>query len=312
MRNLIGTRWLIFSLNTWAQQPGVKALSSPEPGVQVRQEFLRAYNAKDTDALVTLYAEDATLVSDGGTFKGRNEIRKWVKAGLDQGSRLEAIEPSVERSSGTLAYETGRTRRLVGSVVHLGQYLIVMEKIDGEWKIVQHFSLSGGAIQTVNAVPSAAPTQPDQLSVEKWFVGNWICEGAQHASPTAGAVKFTDKFTFEMALDGSWLTYHIDQTKGPLQGKRTLIGWGTWDANAKVHVRRDMNIGGSRVDVTAPGWDGDRLVFTGYMIASDENLPIKQTFTKKGKAAYDSALVVTDAEGKPTEWEEESCRKVGR
>ena len=312
MRNLVGTLLLIFSLNTWAQQPGAKALSSPEPGVQVRQEFLRAYNAKDVDAVVALYAEDSTLVSDGGTFKGRDEIRKWVKAGLDQGSRLEAIEPSAEKSSGTLAYETGHTRRLVGSEVHLGQYLIVMEKISGKWKIVQHFSLNAGETPAVNATPSAAPMLRDQLSMEKWFIGNWICEGEQHASSTGEAVKFTDKFTFNMALDGSWLTYHIDQTKGPNQGKRTLIGWSTWDANAKVHVRRDMNIGGSRVDVTAPGWDGDTLVFTGYMVRGDEKLPIKQTFTKKGDAAYDGALVLTGIDGTPMEWEEESCRKVRR
>jgi len=146
MRNLAALL-LIFSLNTVAQQVEPKPLSNPEPGVQVRQEFLRAYNAKDADAVVALYAEDATLVSDGGTFRGRDEIRKWVKAGLDQGSRLEAIEPSVEKSSGILAYGTGRTRRLVGSVVHLGQYLIVMEKIGGEWKIVQHFAMNAGATQ---------------------------------------------------------------------------------------------------------------------------------------------------------------------
>ena len=107
MRNLIASLLLISSLNMWAQQPGMKPLSSAEPGPQVRQEFLRAYNAKDADAVVALYAEDATLVSDGGTFKGRDEIRKWVKAGLDQGSRLEAIEPGVEKSSGNLAYGAG-------------------------------------------------------------------------------------------------------------------------------------------------------------------------------------------------------------
>ncbi len=155
MRNLAALL-LVFSLslNMWAQQPGVKPgvklLPNSEPGVQVRQELLRAYNSKEVDAVVALYAEDATLVSDGGTFRGRDEIRKWVKAGLDQGSTLEAIEPSVEKSSGTLAYGTGRTRRLVGSVVHLGQYLIVMEKISGEWKIVQHFSLSAGETPVVN------------------------------------------------------------------------------------------------------------------------------------------------------------------
>lgn len=309
MRYLVAALLLIFSLNTRAQQPQPKASSSPEPCAQMRQQFLRAYNANDADAVVALYAEDATLVSDGGTFKGRNEIRNWVKSGIDQGSRLE-IEPVVEKSSGTLAYGTGRTRRYVGSIVHLGQYLIVMEKIGREWKIVQHFALSAGEIPAVTAAPSAAPTLPDQLSMEKWFVGNWICKGTQHPSPDAPAVHFADKFTFEMALDGSWLTFHIDQIQGPLQGKRTLIGWGTWDANAKLHVRRDMNIGGSRVDVTAPGWEGDTLVFTGYMVTGDQKLPIQQTFTKRGDAAYDSAFVVTSAEGKPMEWEEESCRKV--
>ena len=142
MRNL-AILLLMFSLNTWAQQPGMMPPSSPEPELQLRQAYLRAYNAKDADAVVALYAEDATLVSDGDTFKGRGQIRNWVKSGLDQGSRLEAIEPIVEKSSGTLAYGTGRTRRLVGSVVHLGQYLIVMEEIGGEWKIV-HFSLNAG------------------------------------------------------------------------------------------------------------------------------------------------------------------------
>ncbi len=73
MRNLLAALFLILSLNTRAQQPGAKPLSSPEPGVQVRTEFLRAYNAKEVDAVVALYAEDATLVSDGGTFKRRDE-----------------------------------------------------------------------------------------------------------------------------------------------------------------------------------------------------------------------------------------------
>ncbi len=53
MRNLAALL-LMFSLNTWAQQPGVKPPSNPEPSVQVRQEFLRAYNAKDADAVVAL------------------------------------------------------------------------------------------------------------------------------------------------------------------------------------------------------------------------------------------------------------------
>ena len=33
------------------------------------------------------------------------------------------------------------------------------------------------------AKAAEAQKLPEQLSVEKWFVGEWICEGTQHASP---------------------------------------------------------------------------------------------------------------------------------
>jgi hypothetical protein len=151
---------------------------------------------------------------------------------------------------------------------------------------------------------------PKQLSVERWFVGDWICEGTQYASQTDSGAKFTDRFSFHMTLRGSWLIYQIDQLKGPVKGKQTLIGSSTWDANAKVHVRRDMNIGGSRVDVTSPGWDGDKLVYTGYMIIGAAKLPVKHTLTKKGDAAYDAYLEMTGTDGKPAMWEEESCKKI--
>jgi ketosteroid isomerase-like protein len=169
MRYMVATLLLIFSLTMWARQPQPKVPSSPEPCAQMRQQFLRAYNANDADAVVALYAEDATLVSDGGSFKGRNEIRVWVKSGLDQGSKLEVIEPDVEKSSGILAYGTGRTKRLVGSVVHLGQYLIVMERIRGEWKIVQHFSLTAGETRAMNAV---LPPQAGQEHIGMFYLGN--------------------------------------------------------------------------------------------------------------------------------------------
>jgi len=109
---------------------------------QVREAWLRNFNARNTDAVLELYTENATVVSEAGTFKGREGIRYWVQASLDQGSRLESIEATEEKSSGTLAYGTGRSRRWVGTELHLGQYLIVMERIGNDWKIVQHFSMN--------------------------------------------------------------------------------------------------------------------------------------------------------------------------
>jgi ketosteroid isomerase-like protein len=144
------------AFGVFAQQPATGVRSVSEPCASIRQKFLEVFNAQDMDGVLALYSEDAVLASDGGIFHGRGEIRQWVQSGFDQKSRLESIEPIVERNSGTLAYGTGRTRRRVGSQVHLGQYIIVMEKIRGEWKITQHFSLSAGIVPGPDR-PSAVP-----------------------------------------------------------------------------------------------------------------------------------------------------------
>jgi len=113
-----------------------------------------------------------------------------------------------------------------------------------------------------------------------------------------------------MALGGSWQIYDLHQVEGPHKGQLTLIGAITWDANARLHVRRDMNIGGSRMDMTTPGWDGNTMVSTGYMVRNDQKLPAKQSFLKKGDDRYDSSLEIAGADGKPVDWEEEACRRI--
>jgi ketosteroid isomerase-like protein len=108
----------------------------------LRERYVGAFNAGDTAGVLTLYAEDATLVSDGGTFKGHSEIARWLDAGVSQGSRLEPVLVEASSRSGTLAYVTGSTRRHVGTELHRGQYLIVMERLGTEWRIVRHFSIT--------------------------------------------------------------------------------------------------------------------------------------------------------------------------
>jgi hypothetical protein len=66
-----------------------------------------------------------------------------------------------------------------------------------------------------------------------------------------------------------------------------------------MHVRRDSNICGSRLDLTALGEDGDKLVFAGDMIPNEEKPPTPQIFTKNGHAAHVCALVVKAAEAHP-------------
>jgi len=82
------------------------------------ESWMRNFNAKNTDGILTLYSENATVVSEAGTFDGRSHRKEEFR------------------------HSTGRSRWWVGSELHLGQYLIVMERIGNNWKIVQHFSMN--------------------------------------------------------------------------------------------------------------------------------------------------------------------------
>ncbi len=108
----------------------------------VRSEYLQAYNSHNPDSVLALYADDAVLLSEAGVFRGKSEIRKWLQFAFDQGSVLEAITAAREKASNTLAYGTGQTKRLVGQEVHLGRYLIVLEKHGGKWLIIEHASFN--------------------------------------------------------------------------------------------------------------------------------------------------------------------------
>lgn len=136
--------WMLLLMSAAvAQISSARAEHSVEDTVaQIRLDWMQNFNAGDINGVLALYADDATVVSEAGTFKGREAIRPWVQASISQGSKLESIEAIAEKSSGSLAYGTGQSRRWVGKELHLGRYLIVMERIGGGWKIVQHFSMN--------------------------------------------------------------------------------------------------------------------------------------------------------------------------
>jgi uncharacterized protein (TIGR02246 family) len=57
-----------------------------------------AWNANDADAFAALYANDATVVLQGGTFlQGRDEIRGYMRAGF--AGRLKGTRGSDEQVS---------------------------------------------------------------------------------------------------------------------------------------------------------------------------------------------------------------------
>lgn len=128
----------VLALIAAAQNPA----RSQDPFSLVRESYRQAYNLHNADAVLALYADDAVLLSEAGVFRGKSEIRKWLQFAFDQGSVLESITATRQKSTGTLGYTTGQTVRLAGQELHLGRYLIVMEKRNGQWLIVEHGSFN--------------------------------------------------------------------------------------------------------------------------------------------------------------------------
>lgn len=146
MRHRNTVVFLLAIVSALAVQPASsKKDSPPSPLSHVRDAWMCGFNSGNADAVLALYADNATVVSSAGTFKGRELIRRWVQAGIDQGSRLESIDAIEEKSSGSLAYGAGTSRRWVGKELHRSQYLIVMVKTGKDWKIVHHFSMAVGS-----------------------------------------------------------------------------------------------------------------------------------------------------------------------
>jgi hypothetical protein len=151
------------------------------------------------------------------------------------------------------------------------------------------------------------PPPPAELSVEKWFVGNWICEGTQHASPMGPEMKQTDNVVFKMDMSGFWLHYNGDYIKP--KKMPWLMGASTWDPGLKKHVRFDTLMGGGWAMVTSPGWEGDKLVFDGEQSMMGKKMKFRHTVTKKGEAAFDGVIELAGPDGKMMTLIDESCKK---
>src|SRR5438105_6418655 len=92
------------------------------------------------------------------------------------------------------------------------------------------------------AAAPAMPQPPEQMSVEKWFVGSWSCKGQQHAGPMGPEMKTASKLDMKLELAGFWL--QVKGTfagAGPMKGKEIFEGFASWDGTQHARYDFDMN-----------------------------------------------------------------------
>lgn len=113
------------------------AQSSSDPTEQVRNKWEKSWNAKQLDALMTLYANDSALLPPSGEhIVGKENIRTYFKNTFDSVSTLTVtLASQTSDSSGQLVYDSGSYDE---TIVPSGT------TISGKTSISGSVSISGG------------------------------------------------------------------------------------------------------------------------------------------------------------------------
>jgi uncharacterized protein (TIGR02246 family) len=129
----------------------------------VDQEWAKAYNAGNADAVANLYDEQAVLLPPGApASKGRAAIRaffaKETAESQKAGVKFVLDVKPAGGVSGDMGWQSGTyvVKDKAGSVVDTGKYLSVSVKKGGKWLYLRDTWNSDGAPA---AAESAAPTK---------------------------------------------------------------------------------------------------------------------------------------------------------
>jgi hypothetical protein len=161
------------------------------------------------------------------------------------------------------------------------------------------------------AAPAAPAFKPaPELEQLKFLRGRWRCDGKQFASPMFGPEHtFTAVAEGKPMVDGFWdqYTYEERKTKDH-HGLKVQGQWG-WDQGAKHLVRVAVTNAGDWDSGTAPGLEGDKIIWTGEFSGLLGRMAYRHTFTRKSDKEWTHALELKDPTGKFTPTNEVTCKR---
>ena len=137
---------LIVLLATAAAQAPTKPASSTPTKTddfaaaikKIRDTWVQEFNARNPKGVATLYAPDAVLMRWDGSVHGYDSILAEFERSANGNAHNYVVHPLHFEHSGALGYETGAYNVTLRDRVSEGNYLMVVKKINGEWKIVAH------------------------------------------------------------------------------------------------------------------------------------------------------------------------------
>lgn len=105
---------------------------------QVRDTWVREFNAGHADKVADLYAQEAVLMRRNGSVHNRDSILTELKRSVDARANNYTVQSLHSEHFGELGYDTGVYNENLPHRTAEGNYLMVVKKMNGEWKIVAH------------------------------------------------------------------------------------------------------------------------------------------------------------------------------
>jgi uncharacterized protein (TIGR02246 family) len=121
---------------------------TPDEIAKIREQWMREFNAKHLDGVVSLYASDGVFITgEGACIAGRTAVYDLYKSTFEVNNPdISLLSVKIE-VSGDLAYDSGTYEETIGSVKNPsgprpgnhGTYLMIFKRQpDGNWRIVEH------------------------------------------------------------------------------------------------------------------------------------------------------------------------------
>jgi ketosteroid isomerase-like protein len=105
---------------------------------RIRQTWVQEFNAGHADKVTALYAQEAVLMRRNGSVHNRDSIQAELQRSITREAHNYTVESLHAEATGDLGYDTGIYNEDFHSHEAEGNYLMVIKRINGEWKIVAH------------------------------------------------------------------------------------------------------------------------------------------------------------------------------
>ena len=136
------------------------------------------------------------------------------------------------------------------------------------------------------AAASPAPKPAAELEQLKMFEATWRCEGKQPAGPLGPEQDYKSTFKGKKDVDSFWISFQYSQKKTKVHPLPIIAkGYVGYDPAAKKYVSLGVDNMGGSVTESSPGWEADKLTFTGDGQMSGQKISFRETYTKKGDKA---------------------------